>query len=158
MTSSSATRTTSSSRTLRGVAMPRRKDPVQLHPSYVRALRARVEAGPGVLAVAKAAGISRITVWRVLAADEATSDTKQGATLDAIEKVRSALAELEPHLPEVPPPVIAVQGPEHHAWARLGERLIAADRDAVARALAEPDAVERAVLGRTLKRTTRRGR
>lgn len=117
-----------------------------------------MEAGPGVLAVAKAAGISRITVWRVLAADEATSDTKQGATLDAIEKVRSALAELEPHLPEVPPPVIAVQGPEHHAWARLGERLIAADRDAVARALAEPDAVERAVLGRTLKRTTRRGR
>lgn len=153
-----ATIRTTKSRTLRRVAMPRRKDPVQLHPAYVRALRARVEHGPGVLAVAKAAGISRITVWRVLAADEATDDSKQGATLDAIEKVRAALAELEPHLPEVPPPVMAVHGPEHHAWARLGERLIAADRDAVARALAEPDAVERAVLGRTLKRTTRRGR
>ena len=41
--------------------------PAPVHPAYLAELRRRVEAGPGVLAVAERAGISRTTVWRTIA-------------------------------------------------------------------------------------------
>ncbi len=91
---------------------PRRKDehPVEVHPEYLAELRRRVESGPGVVAVAKQAGISRRTVWRLLNAAD------QRPTVEAAERVRAALAALEPGGAPLPSPIILVRGPRHPTW------------------------------------------
>ena len=113
--------------------MPRRppKHPVVIAPEYLDELRARVEAGPGIAAVAKAARISRQTVWRMLA-----TTGSRAPTADGIEYIRRALARLEPDAPPMPPPIAVVRSRDHHAWIALADRLSA---DELAKIAAHPE-------------------
>lgn len=107
----------------------RQEHRIQPHPDYVAALRQRV-AVIGFRAVARVAGIGLAGVHRAIA--PATAD--RPATLDAIERVRAAIAELEPEGAPIPPPVAAVRGPTHAAWIALGDQL--EDRGELVAALA----------------------
>ena len=119
------------------------KHPVVINPEYLAELRRRIEAGPGMTAVAKAARMSRTTLWGLL--NDAASSRRR-ATPDAAERVRSALAKLEPTVEAPPPSTVSVRGRVHHEWIALGERLIAADPEAVEAAIAKPDELGAAVL------------
>lgn len=99
-------------------AMPRTSNafPLPIHPEYLAALRARIEE-LGVTAVAKKAGVTRQTLWRLL------GDADQRPTVEAAERVRRALIELDPDGPPIPPPFIQVRGPRHPTWRQaLGGR------------------------------------
>lgn len=111
---------------------PKRKaeHPVEIHPDYLTELRRRIETGPGFGAVADAAGMSRMTLWRVLNGGGA-----QRVTADAVERARLGLASLEPGGEPMPPPIVSVSGTVHHAWIRIGEELISEDEQAVAAAV-----------------------
>ncbi len=127
---------------------PRRKTehPVQVHPEYLAELRRRIEAGPGMRAVARAAKMSRTTLWSLL------TGTAGRSTADAAERARRALAKLEPAGAPMPPPIVSVRGPAHHAWIVLGEQLLAEDPAAVLAATSSPASVRAAVLGRRRRR------
>ena len=87
---------------------------------YLEALRRRVEAGPGVVAIAREAGLSRATVWKMLSPGEGPSRV---VTIDAVARIRDALHTLEPDGEPIPPPVVGVRDGVHHAWIALAERL-----------------------------------
>lgn len=119
------------------------KYPVVIAPEYLAELRRRIEAGPGVTAVAKAARMSRMTLWGLLNNDAASA---RRATNDAVERARLALATLEPGAEPMPPAVASVRDSDHHRWIAIGERLIAAHPDAARAALANPAELVAAVL------------
>jgi hypothetical protein len=125
------------------VRMPPRapKYPTTIAPSYLADLRRRVEDA-GVVAVARAAGMTRQTAWRALGGDEA-----RRPNVDAIERIRRALAKVAPDAAP-PPPIVAVRSAAHHAWIALADRLEPAE---LARVAADPRAVIAAA-----KRPTRR--
>jgi hypothetical protein len=122
---------------------PRAQKPIVIAPEYLAELRRRIEEGPGMTAVAKAARMSRTTLWGLL--NDAASSRRR-ATPDAAERVRNALAKLDPTVEAPPPPTVSVRGRVHHGWIALGERLIAADPEAVEAAIAKPDELSAAVL------------
>lgn len=113
--------------------MPRSapKYPPTIAPSYLADLRRRVEDA-GVVAVARAAGMTRQTAWRALGGDEA-----RRPNVDAIERIRRALAKVAPDAAP-PPPIVAVRSAAHHAWIALADRLEPAE---LARVAADPRAV-----------------
>lgn len=119
------------------------KYPVVIAPAYLAELRRRIEAGPGMMAVAKTARMSRMTLWGLLNNDAASAPR---ATNDAVERARLALAKLEPGAEPMPPPVVSVRDSDHHHWIALGERLLAAHPAATRAALANPTALTAAVL------------
>ena len=122
---------------------PRAQKPIVIAPEYLAELRRRIEEGPGMAAVAKAARMSRTTLWGLL--NDAASSRRR-ATPDAAERVRNALAKLDPTVETPPPPTVSVRGRVHHRWIALGERLIAADPEAVEAAIAKPAELSAAVL------------
>lgn len=107
--------------------------------AYLRALRERVEAGPGVTAIARQAGVSRVTVWKMLNPGEGPMRV---VTIDAVLRIREALHALEPDGARLPPPVVGVRDGAHHAWIQLAERFEAAELAAI---VAEPAQVETAL-------------
>lgn len=133
---------------------PRRKTehPIEVHPEYLAELRRRVEEGPGATAVAKAARMSRTTLWGLL-----NDPTDRRATAEAAERVRHALGEFEPTVEPLPPPTVSVRGLLHHRWIAFGEALIATHPAAVQAALEAPATLTAAVVG-TKTRATRRRR
>lgn len=102
------------------------KYPVRISPEYLRELRARVET-VGVGAVVRAAGMARTTMWRALAPKSGRNPTP-----DAVERVRRAVAKLDPQGAPLPPPLVAVKGRGHHAWIQLAEKASADDLERVA--------------------------
>lgn len=118
-------------RTITGQAItmpPPIKYPIRISPDYLRELRARVEA-IGTSAVASAAGLGRITVWRQITGGEG-----RRATPDAIERIRRAVLKLEPSGAPLPPPIVSVRGQAHHEWIALADGL---DADELREATAE---------------------
>ena len=107
------------------------KYPPTIAPSYLADLRRRVTAA-GVVAVASAAGMSRQTCWRALGGDDG-----RRPSVDAVERIRRALAKVAPEAAP-PPPIVAVRSADHHAWIALADRL---DAGALARVAADPRAV-----------------
>jgi len=107
------------------------KYPTTIAPSYLADLRRRVEDA-GVVAVARAAGMTRQTAWRALGGDEA-----RRPNVDAIERIRRALAKVAPDAAP-PPPIVAVRSAAHHAWIALADRLEPAE---LVRVAADPRAV-----------------
>jgi len=97
-------------------------------PSYIDDLRRLVEAGPGVLAVAREAGLSRVTVWRMLSNG---GDRPALVNLDAVGRIRDALLVIDPSAASFPPPVVTVQNADHHAWIGLADELSAVELAAV---------------------------
>lgn len=120
---------------------PKRKTEftVDVHPAYLAELRQRIEDGPGMVAVAAAAGMNRVTLWRLL-----NEGADQRGTVDAAEKVRRALEALVPDASPMPPPVVSVQGALHHAWIELGETMLADDPAAVTRLVESPSLIRAA--------------
>jgi hypothetical protein len=123
--------------------MPRSapKYPTKIAPTYLADLRRRVEHA-GVVAVARAAKMSRQTCWRALGNEDG-----RRPSVDAIERIRRALAKVAPDAAP-PPPIVAVRSAAHHAWIALADRLEPAE---LARVAADPRAVIAAA-----KRPTRR--
>lgn len=111
--------------------MPRQppKFPVVIAPSYLRELRARVVA-LGIVAVARAGGMSRHTAWRAL-----TGGQGRRPNADAIERIRRAVGKLEPDRPPPPPAIVSIRGANHAGWVALADKL---DEDELARAVASP--------------------
>lgn len=109
-----------------------------LDPGYIAHLRERVTA-VGFAAVSRA-GVPRQTLWRVVA-----PAGDRPPTLDAVERVRAAVAKADPSGPPVPPPFVAVTGAVHAAWCEMGARLAAAEPGAVAAAVTSPAALRAAV-------------
>lgn len=103
------------------IMSPPTKYQIRIAPEYVRELRARVEA-VGVVAVARAAGLARKTVWR-----QVTGAIGTHPTPSTIEAIRRAVAKLEPAAAPPPPPLVAVRGRAHYAWLSLGDDLSPAD-------------------------------
>lgn len=97
------------------------KHPVKIHPSYIRELRARVEA-VGVVAVARAAKVDRRTVWRHLSGGEG-----RRPSASAIESIRLAVAGLQPDTAPMPPPIVSVRGLDHFAWIEVADLVSAED-------------------------------
>lgn len=97
---------------------PRRKDehPLEVHPEYIAALAKECER-IGVAKVAKTAGMSRTTLWALLANRKPSATAYHRATVAAAERVRTALAKIEPEAEPLPPPTIMVRGPGHTTWA-----------------------------------------
>lgn len=128
---------------------PKRKTehPVEVHPEYVEELRRRIETGPGLAAVARAADMDRVTLWRAL-----HGGAGHRTTVDTIERARAGLAYLQDDDVPLPPPVISVRSEAHHAWIRLGEALLAEEPDAVAAVLANPDELRRLIRAFAAKR------
>ena len=114
------------------------KHAVSIAPEYLAELRARVQNGPGVEAVAKAARISRQTVWRTI-----SEIGGRPPTFDGVEHIRRALAKLQPEMPPMPPAVISVRGTDHYAWLKLADSISADDLASIA---ADPAAVVAATL------------
>lgn len=111
--------------------------PIEVHPEYLAELRRRIEAGPGMSAVAKVAKMSRMTLWGLL-----NDATARRATTDAAERVRHALAKLDPKNDAPPPPVVSVRGRQHYRWIELGDVLAEQHADALDRLLASPDVLK----------------
>jgi hypothetical protein len=105
---------------------------VEIAPAYVAELRRRVNA-IGFREVARVGKMGLATLWRVLA-----DDADQHPTLDAVERVRAAVAKAAPDAPPVPPPVLAIEGAEHAAWCEIGAELVKADPGALAALLTAP--------------------
>lgn len=101
------------------------KFPVRISPLYVGELRARVEA-IGVVAVAKAAGLARGTVWRQVRGGEGHK-----ATPSAIEAIRRAVDKLDPQAEPTPPPLVAVRGRVHGAWIAFADEFTSGDLERV---------------------------
>lgn len=99
-------------------------------PEYIAELRRRIEAGPGVVAVAKQAGYVRTTVWRMLTGG---GDRPKMITVDAVERIRAALAALEPDAAPMPPPLVGVRSADHHAWIEMADALTPEELAAVVR-------------------------
>lgn len=120
---------------------PRRKVefPIEIHAEYLAELRRRIETGPGFGPVADAAKMSRGTLWRVLNGGDPP------ITVDAVERVKRSLASFGDGQAPMPPPVLAVRSHAHHAWNQIGEAIIDADADVLARAVEDPDALIEAV-------------
>lgn len=129
---------------------PRRKTdhPVEVHSEYLAELRRRIEAGPGVGAVAAAAGMSRVTLWRVL-----NGGGDQRVTVDAVERARLGLESLDDTAEPMPPPIVNVRNTLHHAWIQLGEALLDAEPQLIDSAVASPAAARTAL--RSLTATPR---
>lgn len=108
------------------------KHPVVIAPEYLAELRARVEA-IGMSAVADAAGLARQTLWRQLAGGNGRK-----ANADGVERIRRALAKLDPDATPMPPPIVAVRGLAHHGWIELAASL---DPEQLTRAVADPSRV-----------------
>ena len=102
------------------------KFPVRIALNYVRELRQRVEA-VGVVEVARAARMSRQTVWRALAGGDG-----RRPNVDAVERIRRAVAKLDDSRSPPPPAVVTVRGESHHAWIALADELSADELAAVA--------------------------
>ncbi|MBK9033277.1 MAG: hypothetical protein IPL61_18725 [Myxococcales bacterium] len=66
--------------------------------------------------------MGQATLWRVLA-----ENADRAPTLDAIERVRAAIAKADPSGPPVPPPFVAIRGADHAAWCEAGAKMKAAD-------------------------------
>ncbi len=107
------------------IMSPPTKYPIKIAPSYLDELRKRVEA-IGVVAVARAAGLARGSVWRQLAGGD---DRKP--TASAIESIRRAVVKLDPNGPPVPPPIVSVRGRSHGAWIAVADEIAPADLDRV---------------------------
>ena len=124
----------------------------ELDPAYVAELRARVDA-LGFRAVARAGGMGLATLWRVL-----SPDADQHPTVDAAERVRAAIAKVDPDGPPIPAPFVAVRGAAHAAWCALGAELAASDGPALAALVASPRALRAALraAGRAPAKPTRR--
>ena len=116
------------------------RHPVNADPRYVAALRVRVEAA-GVVAVARAAKMSRQTTWRAL-----RGESGRRVNPDQLERIRRALVKVEgakgATTAPMPPPIVAVRSSAHHAWIKLADNLT---DDEIAAALVEPDRVIAAV-------------
>lgn len=125
----------------------KRAHPIPIHPAYLAELRRRIETGPGFGAVADAAGISKATLWRVLHAAG-----RLPITVDAVERIRLGLAFLQDGVEPLPPPLVSVQSPLHHAWNAIGERLLAEDPELLARAIEDPDELVRAMQQQVARR------
>ena len=95
------------------------KHPVKIAPSYLRELRARVEA-IGVVAVAAAAGIDRRTIWRHVSGGEGRRPSPS-----AIETIRLAVSKLDGA--PMPPPTVSVRCSDHFAWLALADEIAADD-------------------------------
>lgn len=108
---------------------PQIKHPVKIAAEYIAELRARVES-VGVLAVAEATGLARGTIWRQL-----TDGDGRRPSPDGIERIRLAVAKLDPKGPPMPPPLVAVRGRVHHAWIALADDVAPDD---LARAVDDP--------------------
>lgn len=108
---------------------------------YLDELRRRVEAGPGVLATARAAGVSRVTVWKMLNPGDGPMRV---ITVDAVLRIRDALHELEPDGERLPPPVVGVRNVAHHAWIGLADRF---DVDELTAIVAAPARAAEALRG-----------
>lgn len=110
----------------------------EMAPGYIAQLRERV-ATVGFDAVVRA-GVARQTLWRVTAVDG-----DRPPTLDAVERVRAAIALADPKGAPMPPPFVAITGAAHAAWCEVGARLSEAEPAALAAAAASPTAVRAAV-------------
>ncbi len=110
--------------------VPSTKSVLAPSPAYAAELRRRVERGPGATLVAKHLGASRVTIWKLFV-DPAHS------TIETAERVRQALAELEPHTEPPPPPAVAVIDQLDHNWITAGRELRERDPDRFAEVLAE---------------------
>lgn len=122
---------------------PRRKIefPAEVHPEYLAELRRRIETGPGVGPVAKAAEMSRSTLWRTLNGGD---QYQTRVTVDAVERARHSLASFGQSEP-MPPPLVPVRGTTHHAWIEIGNALLSQDPELLARAVARPAALVEAM-------------
>jgi|JI10StandDraft_1071094.scaffolds.fasta_scaffold17355_10 hypothetical protein len=116
------------------------RHPVNADPRYVAALRVRVEAA-GVVAVAKAARMTRQTVWRAI-----RGESGRRVNPDQLERIRRALVKVEgaqgATTAAMPPPIVAVRSAAHFSWIALADDLT---DDELAAALTNPDRVIAAV-------------
>lgn len=105
------------------------------HPDYIAELRRRVEGEgrPGVTAVAKAAGITRTTLWRLFNG----GGDRDRPTIEAAERVRRALAELQPEGQAVPPAAVAISDELEYRWLEAGRAFRKRDPEAFEKLLAE---------------------
>lgn len=124
------------------------------HASYIEELRKRIGGRRGprrapepgkstVEAVAKAADLTRTTLWRLL-----HEGGDQRATIEAAEAVRNALEKLQPDAPPLPPAAVAIIDSQDYAWLEAGRALRKRDPAAFDKLLAELAAVK----GRRAKR------
>lgn len=113
---------------------------IEIHPEYMVELRRRIETGPGLGVVAKAAGMSKMTLWRALHGSPGFR-----VTANTVERARAGLAFLEDGKEPLPPPVVSVRNAAHHAWIQLGESLLEEDPEALAALLRNPTAIRQAV-------------
>ncbi len=99
--------------TMRRSMAPRRADDYKLEidPAYRRELARRCEA-LGLRRVAVKAKVGRMTLWRLLNAPQG----QPSGTIDAAERVRRAVMDLDPDGAPIPPPVLPVRGPSHPTW------------------------------------------
>ena len=124
--------------------------PVEIHPEYLAELRRRIETGPGLAAVAGAADMDRVMLWRNL------HGGRQRVTVDTVERARAGLAYLEEgNTPPLPPPIVSVRNAMHHAWIRFGEELLSQAPDAVEAALAAPETLRAMILAMSSKQPRR---
>jgi DNA-binding phage protein len=114
--------------------MPRgRETLLDPHPEYIADLKSRVEAGPGVTAVAKAAGLTRTTIWRLFNG----GGDRSRPTIEAAERVRRALVELQPSAAAIPPAAIAIADEIEFRWLEAGRAYRKRDPEGFEKLLAE---------------------
>ena len=78
-------------------------------------------------AVADRAGMSRMTVWKLV---------NKTVSAAIVARAREALAELDPKAEPMPPVAVSIVDAEDFAWIMRGRALRAADPKAYAKALA----------------------
>lgn len=128
---------------------PRNKveHPVEVHPEYLAELKRRIETGPGLGVVAKAAGMSKVTLWRALHGAAA-----HRTTINTIERARAGLAFLEDGRDPLPPPVVGIRSAAQHAWLQLGDALLDEYPEGVAAILDDPEVIRSAVRAAAARR------
>lgn len=114
----------------RTVPSKKRTHATPIAAEYLAELKRRVMDGPGIEAVARAAGIHRQSVWRAISGEKG-----RAPTVEAIEKVRAALAKLEPASEPMPPPVVAVRGVDHYAVIQLADAMTSTELAGVLRSV-----------------------
>lgn len=115
-------------------AMPRgRETLLDPHPEYIADLKNRVESGPGVTAVAKAAGLTRTTIWRLFNG----GGDRNRPTIEAAERVRRALVDLQPGAAAIPPAAVAIIDELDHRWLEAGRAYRKRDPEGFEKLLAE---------------------